>query len=319
MALPGTFAVLLHFHDMLGRLLVLGTALTLLAVGAKQIALSAPHDNSASELTLRKAIAAGKDTAEVHGELGLLLYRTGRFEEAVPELGRAAQLNPKSSDYSLKLASSLLALHRYQVALDLLRAFEASFGSLAEYQYDLGIALYGTRQYDPALAAFTKAAEIDPHMDGAYFFIGNTYAAMSNLDRATGFYRKALALNSANAGYYSALGKVLAELGPENEREAISLFRKALKLKPDDIPSKLALGKLCARLGDFSCARPLLEEVASHFPDEVAPHVILARIYTKLNLPDKAELERQEVKRIERSRQPGTSLNPNAPPVGRQP
>ena len=89
----------------------------------------------------------------------------------------------------------------------------------------------------------------------------------------------------------------------KNHRAAAESFRRALKLKPDDAPAKLELGRACERMGELACARPLLEDVASRFPDEVAPHVILARIYTRLNEPEKAEIERAAVKRIEKARQ----------------
>ena len=40
-----------------------------------------------AEKILRAAIENGQDTAELHGELGSLLYQAGRFHEAVSELG----------------------------------------------------------------------------------------------------------------------------------------------------------------------------------------------------------------------------------------
>src|SRR5262245_9063237 len=90
-----------------------------------------------SEETLRKAIAEGGDTAELHGELGLLLYRGNRFHEAILELGRAAQLDPSAPEYSLKLAASIVAERRYSVALEFLRSIAQKFENHAEYQYNL--------------------------------------------------------------------------------------------------------------------------------------------------------------------------------------
>src|SRR6266545_2872800 len=77
-----------------------------------------------AEALLRDTIAGGADSAEVHGELGGLLYRSNRLRESVPELGRAAQLDPKNATYSMQLAGALIGDHRYSVGLDYLKAVQ---------------------------------------------------------------------------------------------------------------------------------------------------------------------------------------------------
>jgi tetratricopeptide (TPR) repeat protein len=250
---------------------------------------------------LRKAIAEGGDTAELHGELGLVLYRSNRFREAILELGRAAQLDPSTPEYSLKLAASILADRRYSVALEFLRSIEQTFESHAEYQYNLGLAYYGLRQYDSALKAFQQAAHIAPGMDLAHFFVANSYVANADAASAIPHYRKALALNSKNAGYYYALGKTLGEMGPAYQREAMRLLRTALRLKPDDTASKFALAALCERTGDTACALPLLESVIARYPDDIAPRVVLARILNKLGEREKARQQFESIRRLEAS------------------
>ncbi|HVX67784.1 MAG TPA: tetratricopeptide repeat protein [Bryobacteraceae bacterium] len=258
---------------------------------------------SQEEAALRKAIAAGEDTAAAHGRLGLLLYHAGRFAEATVELGRAAQLDPAKSEYSLKLAGSILAEQRYSVALEFLKAIEARFKGLAEYQYNLGLAYYGTRDYPNAIAAFEGALRIEPGMDLAYFFLGNTYAVSGELDKALPYYRKAIGLNPRNPGYYLSLGKVLAAIGPEKDAEAIRLFRKSLELHPGDSAAEYALASACMRTGDFACARPLLERVTARHPDELSAHVLLSRLYAGVGEPEKAAAERETVKRLQRAKQ----------------
>jgi superkiller protein 3 len=255
-----------------------------------------------SEQALRQAIAQGGDTAELHGELGLLLYRAGRFHDAILELGRAAQLDPSAPEYSLKLAASILAERRYSVALEFLRSIASRFEKLAEYQYNVGLAYYGLRKYDSALEVFQQAVRIAPDMDLAHFFVANSYVANADPASAIPHYRKALALNSKKAGYYYGLGKTLGEMGPAYQREAMTLLRTALKLKPDDTASKFALAALCERRDDTACALPLLESVVARYPDEIAPRVVLGRIFTKLGEPEKAKQQFEAVRRLEASR-----------------
>ncbi len=259
-----------------------------------------------AERTLRSAVAAGDDSPEVHGELGLILYRQGRFRDAVPELGRAAQINPESAEYSLKLAASILGDHRYGVAVEFLQAVAGRFGELAEYHYDLGVAYFGTHDYKSAIRALEEAIRIDPKMDLAHFFLGNTWAVSGGLDKAVASYRNALTLNPTNAGYCLALGKVLGQLGPDYDREAIEWLRKALKLKPADAASEFALALACERVNDLPCAKTFAEDVAKRYPDELSPAVVLARLYGKLHETEKASAARANVQRLQGAAQRGS-------------
>ena len=270
------------------------------AVAQAKVLLHAGQEQEAAEV-LRKAIGAGDDSAAVHGELGLLFYRQGRFGDAIRELGRAAQLDPESSDYSLKLAGSIIAEQRFPVALEFLNAVRSRFENLVEYQYNLGMAHYGMDEYAEALKAFQKAVELAPKMDMAYFFIGNVYIAKGEMEKAVPYYRKANALNPRSSAYCLALGKVYGFMGPEHQPEALEWLRKALKLKPGDIPSELELAIACERSDDFACAVPLLQDVIARHPNEILPHIVLARIYSKTNERSKARAESEIARRLQAS------------------
>jgi tetratricopeptide (TPR) repeat protein len=282
---------------------------------AQAKALEGKGDPAGAADLLGKAIAAGGDTAELRGELGLILYRSGKFHQAILELGRAAQLDPNSSEYSLKLAAAILAEKRYGVALEYLRSVQGNFERLAEYQYDVGIAYYGLRQYSDALTAFGNALRIAPDMDLAHFFLGNALVANGDLESSVASYRKAITLNPRKAGYYYALGKTLGDLGTSHQQEAISVLRTALQLQPNDTASQFALAKLYDASGDAAAAKPLLESVIGRYPDEIAPRVVLARVYTKLSEPEKAKQQFEAIRSIERARPRagGSELDPPSP------
>jgi hypothetical protein len=69
-------------------------------------------------------------------------------------------------------------------------------------------------------------------------------------------------------------------------------------IKPGDVATEFELGRICERNGDVACARPLREDVAARYPDLLAVHYALSRIYTKLQLTEKAVRENAEVRRI---------------------
>jgi tetratricopeptide (TPR) repeat protein len=252
----------------------------------------------AAEKVLRGALVNSEQSAELHGELGALLYRNGRFREAVPELGRAAQLDPDSPGYSIQLAGAIIGDGRFSVALDLLKALRPRFESLADYHYNLGLAYYGMHNYRSAIPAFEKVVELAPKHDLAQFFLGNCHAVSGDPGKAAAQYRRAIELNPGNPSYYLALGKVVGQMGPEHNAESMRVLRKALDLKPGDIPSQFALGLACERAGDMHCAAPLLEQVVARYPDELPPHVALARVYAKLKDHERAAREREIVKKL---------------------
>lgn len=257
-----------------------------------------PQDAGQAERRLREAIAAGKGTAELHGELGALLYRAGRFGEAVPELGRAAQLAPDSADYNLRLAGALIGDRQYPVAVQFLLAVKSRFDSRAEFHYNLGLAYYGLRNYPAALSSFQKALQLDPRLHAALFFVGNCHAVTGDLPAATRFYRKALDLDAKNAAYCLAIGKVLGQMGSQYYTESLAWLRKTLALKPGDTAATFALGLQCETMGDLACARVSLEAVTTRFPDELAAHVALTRVYAQLKDQDGVARERSVVERL---------------------
>jgi tetratricopeptide (TPR) repeat protein len=70
-------------------------------VYAKALAAS---DRERAEAMLRKSIAARQDFWESHFDLGVLLERKGRFEEAAQEVRRASELNPRDAAAHYRLA-----------------------------------------------------------------------------------------------------------------------------------------------------------------------------------------------------------------------
>jgi tetratricopeptide (TPR) repeat protein len=259
-----------------------------------------------AEVVLRHAIGMAPESAEAHYDLGLLLLDKSQFEDATRELGRAAQMDPQSAPYSMRLAESLILWKHFGAALEFLMAVKGRFESLSDYGYKLGLSYYGLHQFPLAIAKFEAIAREQPKLDTVQFFLGNCYGGVGDLEKAESHYRRAIELQPRNAPYYTALAQVLRNISDENTDEAITMLERALSLDGADIPSKQELGLCYIKKANYPKAQSILEEVVAKEPGLTSAHVALAQTYYKLHKKTDGDRERAMVARLqaeERARQ----------------
>ena len=258
---------------------------------------------SEAEKLLLGAIRAEPDSAALHAQLGMLYYQVRRYPQAIESLGRAVQLEEANPEYTLSLADVLLASRRFSVAAEFLNAVKARFDNLPAYQYDLGLAYYGLRNFAIALGHFRQALQLAPKLDLARYFEGNCLAAIGDLQGAQQAYRTALKVSPAKPDYLFALGKTLSLSGPEHDAETISLLEKALAIQPEHSPSKLYLALAFERANRLTEARNLLEALAQKHPDQMESYVALTRIYYRLKQHEKGDEASRIAKKLRDAQQ----------------
>ncbi len=257
------------------------------------------HALPAAEAVLKDTVSRYEQSPEAHAGLGKLLLDRNEYEQAVRELGRAAQLAPDTPGYSLGLAEALLLWKHYGPALEFLQAVSPKFGTLPDFHYKLGLAYYGLYRYPEAQAEFEALTRDRPETDLAWFFLGNTWSAMGKLENAEACFRKAIALNQRNASYYSALGQSLRKSEQDRVAEAIEALRQALKLDPSDSQSRMELALCLERSRRLEEAQTLLQQVVRERPDFKEAHVALARVYYKRHQTADGDREKAALARLE--------------------
>lgn len=218
------------------------------------------------------------ESAETHGELGLLLSAKSQFEQATWELGRAVQLKPDFVGYVQALAEVLLSWRHYATAHDFVTAEEQRLGRLPDLEYCLAFSLYGLRRHNEALAILDRLLEQYPRFDRAYYLVGNCYVNLGDSQKATVSFTKAIQLNPGNPSYYIALAEILRR-NPSKAEEAIAYARKGLGLDPTSSDAKIQLALCYETKKEYSRAQVLLEELTQAHPELIPPHRILARVY----------------------------------------
>jgi tetratricopeptide (TPR) repeat protein len=260
-------------------------------------------------------VSAGPVPAEVHGELGIALLGDGQYEASVRELGTAVQLDGESMRYSLELARALLSWGNYPTSLAFLDAIQDRFAADPGYLYERAWAYYGLHRMTDAVETLKAVLEKRPQWDLAQFSLGNAYWMQGDVVKAEKQYRTAISLNSGNASYYIALGRLLREIG-DNNPETISALSRGLTLEPHNIQAEFELASAYKSQAEYGKAKSLLEDVIARRPDMVDAHRILGLIYYKLSArTDGARQMALAADLEEKARQQAAMGNPSPEPV----
>lgn len=95
-----------------------------------------------------------------------------------------------------------------------------------------GYAYSGKRQYDLAIADFTRAIQLNSDLASTYVDRGMSYTLNGQYDLAIADYNRAIQLKPDNAFAYSNRGLAYTLKGQDDL--AIADFNRAIQLKPDD-------------------------------------------------------------------------------------
>jgi tetratricopeptide (TPR) repeat protein len=132
---------------------------------------------------IEAATRANPSSAEIARDMGSVLERMGRLEEAKASFERALALRPQHAGTVYKSAHLLHKLGRYEEALATYdRAAAIAEGDAADYN-DLGLALAAVGRRDEALAAFARAIGLDPSCADAHFNRALLYLLLGDFDR----------------------------------------------------------------------------------------------------------------------------------------
>ena len=106
-----------------------------------------------------------------------------------------------------------------------------NFVGCGSSHYLMGLRLLGdAKDYDGAIAEFTKAIESNPKSEGAYWGRGASYYLKGNYDRAIEDYSKAIELNPKYATAYNHRGEAWNRRGDYDH--AIEDYNKAIGIDP---------------------------------------------------------------------------------------
>jgi tetratricopeptide (TPR) repeat protein len=195
------------------------------------------------------ALLKQKDTAELHNLLGEIEEVDGQFVAAANEFELAAHADPSESNL-FDWGSELLLHRTLGPAVEVFRAAVARYPDSPRLAIGLGMAFYARGNYDDAITALLRAADLTPGDPRCYVFLSRAFdSSPSHADEVLQRFRRFAELQPANARaqYYYAMalwkGNRAKDSGLDLD-EIESLLKKSLALDPQLAEAHLQLGNL---------------------------------------------------------------------------
>ena len=145
-----------------------------------------------AERILRPLWEQRPESASAASDIGYVLQKQGRIEDALRYFTQAIALNPDNLDIRWMYAECLLHAAKWSEAVDSLSLYVAQRPDELEAQYDLGIALASLRRYDEARTHLEQAERKDPRHAEVLYALGLVHARQGHVDDAVKYLNRAL-------------------------------------------------------------------------------------------------------------------------------
>ncbi|HTF25258.1 MAG TPA: tetratricopeptide repeat protein [Candidatus Limnocylindria bacterium] len=159
--------------------------------------------------------------------------------------------------------------------------------------YHLGRTKYTENRFAEAISAFQQCLKLDLKNVKAEDNLGLSFAGLGRNDEATAAYQQAIAWQAQSTakypGPYIDMGNLLID---ENRpQDALTFLLQATEIARGDSRAHELLGKAYTRLEELPRAQAELEKAIELSPQTPNLHCMLAPVYRKQSLAEKAKIE----------------------------
>jgi tetratricopeptide (TPR) repeat protein len=148
-----------------------------------------------------------------------------------------------------------------------------------------------------SVTLFSRALEVDPDNQTAFYQLAKAHEALEDTPRAMGYYDRLLALNPEHLNGLTAKGALCAAQG--DDATARSLFERAIAADDEYAPGHNNFGVMLLRKGDTDGAMRHFRKAIASNPDYANPHVNIADVLSQKGEAARAALHYREAVRIE--------------------
>jgi choline-sulfatase len=195
-----------------------------------------------------------KDKVEIVNQLhdAILDVEDARYDEAIPLLQQVLNREPIPVAY-MELGEAYTWLKEYDKAIPVLRRAVELRPDQMMAQYQLGLSLSETGDWEGALLHFESAAQKSPKWAALHFSLAAAYARLNRPADARKELDTTLKLEPDNFRANLVLGRMLTLQG--KPAEGLPNLKKAVKLEPKSPDAHMFLADAYGRMGQIAMAR----------------------------------------------------------------
>jgi tetratricopeptide (TPR) repeat protein len=240
-----------------------------------------PESRTAVESLLKQ-----KETAELHNLLGQIEEKDGQFVAAANQFEIAARMEPSESNL-FDWAAEFLLHRTLDPAVQVFEQATARFPDSQRLMVGLGMAYYARGNYDDAVKAFIRGADLNPSDERCYKFLARAYDSSPSqaADVIERFRRFAeLQPHNGQALYYYAMSLWKGKRAQDPDldlRQIESILNRAIAADPALPEALVQMGNLSSDQGNFAAAIPEYRRALELNSDLADAHYRLGQAYVR--------------------------------------
>lgn len=241
------------------------------------------YDEAISEY--QAAYRLAPNDARIGVNLALALVKSGRLSEATESFESLHRQMPEETKITLLLADSQLQLGNDERVVELLQPLSDSDRSDLSIAYMLGMALLRRQRIGEAQVQLDRILG-NGNTAEASFLLGTRFFETGDYPAAAEKLASAIAMKPDLPGLQSLYGRALLETGDPDG--ASGAFRRELAANPNDFPANLGLGQILLVRAQYSAAKPILERALTLRPNSADAAIALGELLAARNELDRA-------------------------------
>jgi protein O-GlcNAc transferase len=218
-----------------------------------------------AEQGFSRAIKLNRDYPDAHNNMGNMLQKQGKLDEAIAAYQRVLAIKPDHADANYNMGNALAERGKFDEAIGFYRRALVLKPRYAEAQFSIGNALQKRGRFDAAIAAYRRALAIKPDYGEAHNNIGNALQKRGRFDAAIAAYQRALALKPDHADAHNNMGNALQGQGKPDQ--AIVAYQRALALNPGHADAHYNMGNALQKQDRLDEAIAAYQQAVALNPD----------------------------------------------------
>ena len=259
--------------------------------------------NSPSAKRIVQDLLSRRDTAELHNLLGEIEEKNEDFVAAAHEYETAAHMDPSESNL-FDWGSELLLHRTLDPAVEIFQRATERYPKSQRLAIGLGMALYSRGNYDDAVNALIRAADLNPLDPRCYYFLSKAYdSSPSQADEVLQRFRRFADLQprNARARYYYAMSLWKGRRAQDANvdfQQIEALLKKSIDLDSGFPEAHLQLGNLYSEQKKDALAVPQYERALALNTDLADAHYRLGQAYVRTGKKQQAQQQLEIYQRL---------------------